>query len=155
VLARAGAAARSVLDLYAGSGLFAVPLAARGHRVTAVEEDAHAVADAAENQRVNRLAADRLRFVTGRVEDALPRIRARPDLVILDPPRAGCPPAVAREVFRRLSPPLAIYVSCNPEALAAELPSVLDAGYRIERIQPVDMFPHTEHIESAVTLVRN
>ena len=88
------------------------------------------------------------------MEDALPRIRERPDLAILDPPRAGCSPAVVRDLFGRLAPPSVVYVSCNPAALAAERPAMLDAGYRIERIQPVDMFPHTEHVEAAVTLVK-
>jgi 23S rRNA (uracil1939-C5)-methyltransferase len=154
VLERAGAAPMSVLDLYAGAGLFAIPLAARGHRVTAVEEDRNAASDAARNGRVNRLSPDRLRFIRARVEDALPQIRERPDLAILDPPRAGCSPAVIRDLFGRLAPPSVLYVSCNPAALAAELPAMLGAGYRIERIQPVDMFPHTEHVEVAATIVR-
>ena len=154
VLERAGTAPMSILDLYAGSGLFAIPLAARGHRVTAVEEDPIAAGDAARNQRVNRLDPDRLRFIRAKVEDALPRIRQRPDLAVLDPPRAGCSPGVVRDLFGRLAPPSVVYVSCNPAALAAELPAMLDAGYRIERIQPVDMFPHTEHVEVVVTIVK-
>jgi 23S rRNA (uracil1939-C5)-methyltransferase len=57
-------------------------------------------------------------------------------------------------VFRGVAPRRAVYVSCNPEALASELPAILDAGYRAMRVQPVDMFPHTEHIETIVTLDR-
>jgi 23S rRNA (uracil1939-C5)-methyltransferase len=146
----------AVLDLYSGSGLFAVPLAAAGHMVTAVEENAEAVRDGQANQRLNRIARERLQFVRARVEaiaaDIAARREGRVSAVVLDPPRQGCPQAVLDAVFRRLGPPLAVYVSCNPETLAAELPSILDAGYRIERVQPVDMFPHTEHIETVVTL---
>jgi 23S rRNA (uracil1939-C5)-methyltransferase len=147
--ARAGL---DVLDLYAGGGLFALPLAVRGHRVTAIEENPHAIGDASASLRVNRIPADRIRLVRARVEDALGRIRRRPDLVVLDPPRDGCPPAVVRKVFAEIAPPRAIYVSCNPEALARGLAAIAGAGYRIDRVQPVDMFPHTDHIETVVTL---
>jgi 23S rRNA (uracil1939-C5)-methyltransferase len=74
------------------------------------------------------------------------------DLCLIDPPRAGCPPAVLRALFRDARPTRVIYVSCNPAALAVELPSIVATGYRIERVQPVDMFPHTSHIETIVTL---
>ena len=144
-----------ILDLYAGSGLFALPLAARGHRVTAVEENAQAVRDAGVNQRLNDIAHDRIRFVRARVEDALYRCaRERFDAVLLDPPRQGCTRSVIDGVFRVIAPPHAIYISCNPEALAAELPLIVKAGYRIQRVQPVDMFPHTTHVETVVTLTR-
>lgn len=144
-----------LLDLYAGSGLFAMPLAARGHSVTAVEENAQAVRDAGVNQRLNDIAHDRIRFVRARVEDALHRCaRERFDAVLLDPPRQGCTRSVIDGVFRVIAPPRAIYISCNPEALAAELPAIVGAGYRVERVQPVDMFPHTTHIEAVVTLTR-
>jgi tRNA/tmRNA/rRNA uracil-C5-methylase (TrmA/RlmC/RlmD family) len=74
------------------------------------------------------------------------------DAVILDPPRQGCPNPVLAAVFERIAPPRAVYVSCNPDMLAAELPVILNAGYRVERIEAVDMFPHTDHIETVVTL---
>lgn len=155
--ARAQAAGRTlrILDLYAGSGLFALPLAVRGHVVMAVEENRQAVRDGLANQRANHVAASRLRFVGARVEDAL--FRARPfaaDLVVLDPPRQGCGTRVVRGVFRELAPDRAIYVSCDIGSLAAELPTILEAGYRITRIQPIDMFPHTTHVETVVTVER-
>jgi len=143
----------NVLDLYAGSGLFTMPLLSQGHRVTAIEENVQAMKDAEANVRLNRLSADRVRLLIARVEDALRRVHRDPfDLVILDPPRQGCPPDVLRSVFRRIRPPLVIYISCNPQALAAELPVILGEGYDIDRVQPVDMFPHTTHIEAFVTL---
>jgi 23S rRNA (uracil1939-C5)-methyltransferase len=145
--------ALNVLDLYAGSGLFTLPLAGRGHHVTAVEENGQAIKDAEANLRLNRMSSASVRLHAARVEDVLPRLqRERCDVVVLDPPRQGCDPAVLRAVFTRLRPELVVYVSCNPEALAAELPAIVEAGYRVRRVQPVDMFPHTTHIETVVTL---
>jgi 23S rRNA (uracil1939-C5)-methyltransferase len=144
-----------ILDLYAGSGLFALPLAARGHEVTAVEDNAQAVRDGRANQRLNRVAADRLRFLRADVEDALPRLALpAPDVVILDPPRQGCGPRALQGVFGKLAPARAIYVSCDLDALVRELPPIVDAGYRVSRVQPIDMFPHTAHVETVVTLER-
>jgi 23S rRNA (uracil1939-C5)-methyltransferase len=141
-----------VADLYAGSGLFTLPLAAAGHRVTAVEENAQAVMDGQANARLNRLDS-RVRFIRSRVEDALPRLASsRFDMVVMDPPRGGCPPDALRALFHQLRPPTVIYISCDPDALAREAPIMLDAGYAMRRVQPVDMFPHTTHIETFVVL---
>lgn len=144
-----------VLDLYAGSGLFALPLAARGHRVTAVEESRKATRDAARNAARNGVRESRLRLVPARVEQALPRmLKQRYDVVILDPPREGSPPAVLRLVVERIAPERLVLVSCNPEALARELELADRAGYRALLVQPVDMFPHTPHIEAVAVLER-
>jgi 23S rRNA (uracil1939-C5)-methyltransferase len=146
---------KRVLDLYCGSGLFSLPLAKAGAKVTAIEENRQAIGDAEANLRINRIPAGQVRLVAARVEDALSRVIRDPwDAVILDPPRQGCPPAVVAAVFEQLHPPKAVYVSCNPEALAKELPVILKTGYRATRVQPVDMFPHTEHIETVVTFER-
>lgn len=156
VRAAVPADAGSVLDLYAGAGLFALPLARRGHRVLAVEENADAVADGVEGRRLNGIDAGRCRFVTARVEDAIsnPRLNVAHDVVILDPPRAGCDRRVLKHLASRMRPPLMIYVSCNPSALAADLAAVQPLGYAAERVQPVDMFPHTAHIEAVAVLRR-
>jgi 23S rRNA (uracil1939-C5)-methyltransferase len=143
----------NVLDLYGGSGLFTIPLARRGHRVTLVEENRQAVSDVDANIRLNRIADGQVRTIAARVEDTLDRLRRdAADLVVLDPPRQGCPPAVSERLFRQMRPRAAVYVSCNPEALAAELPAIVEAGYVPVRVQPVDMFPHTTHIETVVYL---
>jgi 23S rRNA (uracil1939-C5)-methyltransferase len=159
-----------VLDLYAGAGLFALPLARAGHTVTAVEESRHAVADGEASRAVNRIPAEICRFVTRRVEDAI-RIRnpksdvrglentaggrvRRYDAVVLDPPRDGCSPTVLRTIFGELAPHTAVYVSCNPETLARDLGAIVPHGYRVESLQPVDMFPHTTHIEVVAVLKR-
>lgn len=144
--------AKKILDLYCGSGLFSLPLAKAGAKVMAIEENRQAIADAESNVRINRLAPGQIRFLASRVEDALTRAsRESWDAVILDPPRQGCPPEVIEAVFGHMRPPKVVYVSCNPEALATELPSILESGYRVSRIQPVDMFPHTGHIETVIS----
>jgi 23S rRNA (uracil1939-C5)-methyltransferase len=141
----------TVLDLYAGAGLFALPLARRGARVTAIEENRAAVADGEASARLNRIPEDRCRFIARRVEAAL--ASARPaEAVVLDPPREGCSGDVIGTVFGRLRPDTVVYVSCNPEALARDLSLAAPHGYAIESIQPVDMFPHTAHVETVVVL---
>lgn len=145
--------ARRVLDLYSGAGLFTVPLAAAGAQVTAVEENAQSVDDAARNLRLNHIPASRARLIRGRVEDAMRRLaRERFDVVVLDPPRQGCVPAVLDVIAEDVRPARVVYVSCNPEALASDLTRLRSAGYAIDALQAVDMFPHTEHIETVVTL---
>jgi 23S rRNA (uracil1939-C5)-methyltransferase len=149
------AGAKRVLDLYCGSGLFSLPLAAAGARVVGIEENRQAIKDADMNVRLNRISEGRVRFICARVEDGLAKVgRAAWDAVILDPPRQGCPKPVLSAVFERLAPPRAVYVSCNPDMLVVELPIILSAGYRAERIEAVDMFPHTDHIETVLRLIR-
>src|SRR5581483_3382140 len=89
-----------VLDLYAGSGLFAIPLALDGHEVTAVEENRAAVADGEAALKLNRAARDRCRFIARRVEDAASSL-PRADVVVLDPPREGCARAVLSRIVTR------------------------------------------------------
>jgi 23S rRNA (uracil1939-C5)-methyltransferase len=151
-----GEAGLRVLDLYAGSGLFALPIALRGHAVTAVEESRKATREAEVNRRRNGVPDARLKLVASSAERALPHLEPGAfDAVVLDPPRDGCPPEVIREVFGRLRPARGILVSCNPEALARELPLAVGLGYRALRVQPVDMFPHTPHVEAVAVLARD
>ncbi len=151
---------RQIIDLYAGAGLFSIPLALRGHRVTAVEENPAAVSDGLASLRDNEAHPVSCRFIRARVEDWLREfdgggVREEPRFgtVILDPPREGCPGEVLTRILRRLRPDRVVYVSCNPRALASDLSLAAGAGYRVEAVQPVDMFPHTAHIE-AVALLR-
>ena len=146
---------RRILDLYCGSGLLSLPLAQAGATVTGVEENRQAIADAESNMRLNRLPPGQIRFIASRVEDALARVgKDAWDAVVLDPPRQGCPAAVLAAVFEQIRPSRVVYVSCNPDALAKELPVILKGGYRVSRVQPVDMFPHTDHIETVMTFER-
>jgi 23S rRNA (uracil1939-C5)-methyltransferase len=148
----------TVLDLYAGAGLFALPLALAGHTVVAIEENRSSVADGEASQRLSRVPADRCRFIGKPVEIALGRARAGAshdfDAVVLDPPREGCQPWVIDRVFDHIRPPRAVYVSCDPQSLARDLARITACSYAIESIQPVDMFPHTPHIETVVVLRR-
>jgi len=143
-----------VLDLYAGAGLFAIPLARRGHRLVAVEENRGAVADGEASARMNRIASAQCRFVARPVESAIGGFH-RADHVIVDPPREGCADGVIQDILGRLAPHRLIYVSCNPEALARDLQLASAFPYAIRTVQPVDMFPHTAHVETVVTLVRD
>jgi 23S rRNA (uracil1939-C5)-methyltransferase len=140
-----------VLDLYAGAGLFALPLARDGHRVTAVEENRAAVADGEASRRVNRISEERCRFITQPVETALRRLPPS-DVIVLDPPRSGCSPAVLEQLCRHRREATIVYVSCNAEALARDLEALTRSRFRIRSIQPVDMFPHTAHVETVVVL---
>ncbi len=111
--------------------------------------------DGESNARLNRVPSDRIRFVRALVEDGVRQLaRTPPDLVVLDPPRQGCGTDVTRRVFTGLVPARAIYVSCDPESLARDLVEIVAAGYAVIRVQPVDMFPHTPHIETVVTVER-
>src|SRR5262249_47227701 len=128
--------AQRVLDLYCGSGLFSLPLAAAGARVTGIEENRQAIQDAKMNLRLNRIPESRVRLMSARVEDGLERVRREGwDTVILAPPRQGCPKPVLAAVFAEIAPEHAVYVSCNAELLAAELPLILNMGYRAVRIE--------------------
>jgi 23S rRNA (uracil1939-C5)-methyltransferase len=146
----------SVLDLYAGAGLFAIPLARAGCRVVAVESNRAAVADGEAGLRLNRVAEGMCRFVARGVEQALASSTAGAayDAAVLDPPRDGCSPQVLDALFGNIRPRTAVYVSCNPEALARDLGVIVSRGYQVISLQPVDMFPHTAHVETVVVLTR-
>jgi 23S rRNA (uracil1939-C5)-methyltransferase len=143
---------QNVYDLYTGVGSIALYLAKDCRQVTGIEEVAAAIDDARENARLNQI--DNCTFYAGDVKDILTQEFAakhdRPDVVITDPPRAGMHPDVVK-LFLGLEAPRIVYVSCNPATQARDL-NLLDEKYRVEKLQPVDMFPHTQHIESVALL---
>jgi 23S rRNA (uracil1939-C5)-methyltransferase len=147
-----------VLDLYAGAGLFALPLAMRGHTVVAIEENRAAVADGEASRGLSRIAEERCRFIATPVEVALrPGRHSLPhqvDVVVLDPPREGCRPTTIDRLLAHCEPSRIVYVSCDPVSLARDLLRLTASGYEIGSLQPVDMFPHTPHIETVVVLNR-
>jgi 23S rRNA (uracil1939-C5)-methyltransferase len=147
-----------VLDLYAGAGLFALPLAQRGHTVVAVEENRSAVADGAASRRLSRIPDARCRFIAQPVETALGQGRRSLsldfDVVVLDPPREGCRPSSIDRLVTQYEPSRIVYVSCDPESLARDLRQITRFRYAIDSMQPVDMFPHTPHIETVAVLSR-
>jgi 23S rRNA (uracil1939-C5)-methyltransferase len=139
-----------LLDLYCGVGTFALPLAAAGAQVLGIEEHAGAVADAQASAREQHLP---LELRLGTVEALLPTITGPLDAVLLDPPRRGCAPE-ALAALAALAPRHLLYVSCHPGTLARDLRLLVGHGYRVRRVQPVDMFPQTHHVETAVLIDR-
>lgn len=139
----------AVLDLYAGVGLFAVPLAARGQDVTAVEWGAEAVRDARANARRAGLA---LRVVEADVGQALAQLPPEPgERIILDPPRTGAGADVVERIAAR-RPSRIVYVSCDPATLARDLAAFAKGGYDVGSVSLFDMFPTTFHLETVVCL---
>lgn len=145
-----------VLDAYCGTGTIGIcaACAAGNARVTGVEQVAGAIACARRNAEANGVA-DRCRFVAADATEWMARegARGRFDAVIMDPPRAGSTPEFLAGVAA-LAPERVAYVSCNVVTQARDLELLRGHGYRLERVTPVDMFPHTRHVESVVTLRR-
>jgi 23S rRNA (uracil1939-C5)-methyltransferase len=146
-LATRDAAGKLALDLYAGVGLFTVPLANKFDRVVAVESGSSSFADLGANvpQNVKSSALT--------TEAFLVRSNARPDFVVVDPPRSGLGPKVVAGL-NGLAPDTITYVSCDPSTMARDLPGLIAGGYRITQAHFVDMFPQTFHIETVLRMER-
>jgi 23S rRNA (uracil1939-C5)-methyltransferase len=144
-----------VYDLYTGTGTIANFLARSAARVVGIEYVPEAVEDARRNAALNGLP--NTAFFAGDMKDILCESfiarEGRPDVVISDPPRAGMHPDVIRAI-RSAAPRRLVYVSCNPATQARDLALLADL-YRLEKIQPVDMFPHTQHVENVALLIKN
>lgn len=143
-----------VYDLYTGTGTIAQFVARNARKVIGIEYVEEAIADARLNAGVNGL--DNLEFFAGDMKDVLTdefiKKHGRPEIMIIDPPRAGMHPDVV-EVVKRAAPEIIVYVSCNPATQARDV-ALLDIDYQITDIQPVDMFPQTHHVENVVRLKR-
>ncbi len=140
----------TVLDLYCGTGTIAIWLAQQAGRVIGLELVESAVDDAQKNCRRNGI--DNCRFILGDIKDTLATIDTAPDLLVIDPPRTGMHKDVVKQVLK-LAPEKIVYVSCNPATMARDILE-LKAVFAVEEVQPVDMFPHTFHVESVARLVR-
>ena len=143
-----------VYDLFCGIGTIALMLAPRVAEVWGLEIVEEAIADAISNARLNEVT--NAHFFAGDVRLAMRELVQRagqPDLVIVDPPRAGLSQKVVRRIIEA-SPQRIVYVSCNPTTLAPNAAQLLEAGYQLLRVRPVDMFPQTPHIECVAELVR-
>jgi 23S rRNA (uracil1939-C5)-methyltransferase len=141
-----------VFDLYCGIGTISLTLAARARELIGVEIVEPAVADAIENARVNEVS--NARFFAGDIRLAmreLVELAGRPDVAVIDPPRAGLSQKVVRRIIEA-APKRIVYVSCNPTTLAPNAAQLVEAGYELKRVRPVDLFPQTPHIECVALL---
>jgi 23S rRNA (uracil1939-C5)-methyltransferase len=144
----------NVYDLYTGTGTIACYLASQAARVTGIEYIEEAVADARVNAAENGIS--NASFIAGDIKDILNdglfSEHGKPDVIITDPPRAGMHTDVVNAMFRSGADRI-VYVSCNPATQARDI-EILSAAYDVARIAPVDMFPHTFHVENVALLVR-
>jgi 23S rRNA (uracil1939-C5)-methyltransferase len=143
-----------VYDLYCGTGTIANFVARKATKVVGIEYVDSAISDAYENSRLNQI--DNTHFFAGDMAKVLvPSFfdeNGYPDVVITDPPRAGMHPKVVDQLLLAL-PPKIVYVSCNPASQARDI-AMLAEKYTVEKVQPVDMFPQTHHVENVTLLVR-
>ena len=148
-IALEGAGGETALDVYAGMGLFSLDLARRFRQAAAVESGAAAAGDLAFN--AERAGLANLRVERRTAEAYLDALERAPDFVLLDPPRAGLGKAVVQRLID-LRPLAVTIVACDPATLARDLAALLGAGYRIEKMTLVDLFPQTYHLETVVRL---
>ncbi len=143
-----------IYDLYTGTGTIANFVAKRASQVIGIEYVPEAIEDAKINSQINGIT--NTKFFAGDMKDILTddfiAEHGRPDIIITDPPRAGMHPDVVQTILNA-KPQRIVYVSCNPATQARDL-SLMDADYRVVEVQPVDMFPHTPHVENVVLLER-
>jgi len=153
--------ARPVIwDLYCGVGSIGLALARQAQGLLGIELVEQAVADARKNAKLNRLdnayflagdVATVLREITTGAKDLPPEV-ANPDVVVVDPPRAGLTKKVVERIAQ-IQVPRIVYVSCNPATMAPNVAQLVESGYRLARVTPVDMFAHTPHVEAVALLV--
>jgi 23S rRNA (uracil1939-C5)-methyltransferase len=145
-----------VWDLYAGVGLFSLPLARAGAEVVTVEGHAAASADAVTNAEEAglslRVLTEPVQAMTARAAGGDPELEP-PELVVLDPPRTGAGEQVTADLIA-LAPPQIVYVACDPAALARDARTLTTGGYRLDRAIPLDLFPMTHHVEVVASFVR-
>jgi 23S rRNA (uracil1939-C5)-methyltransferase len=141
-----------VYDLYCGTGSIGIFVSGKAKKIIGVEMIAAAIEDAKQNAALNNLTA--AEFYAGDVidicNDEFFAAHGRPDVIITDPPRAGMHEKLVKKILE-IAAPTVVYVSCNPATQARDL-NLLDEKYRVTKVQPVDMFPHTHHIENVVQL---
>lgn len=143
-----------VWDLYCGTGSISLFLAKDSRHVYGIESVKKAVEDAKENAKINDIA--NVTFLAGKAERESMKLidkGIRPDVIVVDPPRKGCHKDVLRAIIETL-PQRAVYVSCNPATLARDLKILTAGGYQVQEVQPVDMFPHTYHVECVIRIQR-
>ncbi|HEX6387939.1 MAG TPA: 23S rRNA (uracil(1939)-C(5))-methyltransferase RlmD, partial [Solirubrobacteraceae bacterium] len=141
-----------IYDLYCGIGTIGLTLASRAREIVGVEIVERAVADAIENAKLNEIES--ASFYAGDIRLAMRDLvqqAGRPDVAVIDPPRAGLSQKVVRRIVEA-APKRIVYVSCNPTTLAPNAAQLVEAGYELKRVRPVDLFPQTPHIECVALL---
>ena len=141
-----------VIDAYCGTGTITLFLAQKAQRALGIEIVAPAIRDARQNARDNQVT--NAEFLCGDAAKEMPELvrqGSRPDVVVLDPPRAGCEQRVL-DAIAKVRPQRVVYVSCNPASLARDAAILRDKGFVVRKVQPVDMFPHTSHVETVCLL---
>ncbi|WP_270941535.1 23S rRNA (uracil(1939)-C(5))-methyltransferase RlmD [Romboutsia lituseburensis] len=144
----------TVFDIYCGIGTISLFLAQKAKKVYGIEIVADAIKDAKINAQINDL--DNVEFYVGKAEEVVPKMYGEgktANVVVVDPPRKGCDEKVLDTIVS-MSPDKVVYVSCNPSTLARDLAYLDERGYKCVEIQPVDMFPHTMHVESVAKLIK-
>ena len=144
----------TVIDAYCGTGTISLYLAKKARKVYGIEIVRPAILDANRNAKENKIS--KVEFITGDATREIPKLYAKgikADVVVVDPPRAGCTQQVLK-TFVDMQPERIVYVSCNPETLARDLKQLGKMGYYTEKIQPVDMFPQTFHVECVALVTR-
>lgn len=144
----------TVIDGYCGTGTISLFLAQRAKKVYGMEIVPEAIRDAIANARDNNIK--NAQFFTGDAAKLMPQLYKkglRPDVIVTDPPRAGCAPQVLK-TFAAMHPKRIVYVSCNPASLARDIAILDELGYQTKEIQPVDMFPQTGHVECVALITR-
>ncbi len=141
-----------LLDAYCGIGTFTLPLSKHVKRAMGIEVHPASVMQARANARLNGI--NNIEFCTGKVEELLPELDIKADIVLLDPPRTGCDRAVL-DMLTEMQPAQIIYISCKPATLARDLQVLCEQGnYRLAHVQPADFFPQTSHVECIAFLER-
>ena len=144
----------TVIDAYCGTGTITLFLAQKARKVYGIEIVQPAILDARKNARDNHIK--NAEFIVGDATTVMPALYKqgiRPDVVVVDPPRAGCTETVLR-TFANMKPQRIVYVSCNPATLARDLAILKELGYLAQEVQPVDLFPQTSHVECLTKIVR-
>lgn len=144
----------TVWDAYCGIGTISLFLAQKAKKVYGVEIVAPAIENARENAALNDI--HNAEFFVGKAEEVIPEQYANgltADTIVVDPPRKGCDQALL-ETLVKMNPKKIVYVSCDPATLGRDLGYLDQQGYKVEKVQPVDMFPHTTHVETVVKLVK-
>ncbi len=145
----------TVFDAYCGTGTITLFLSQKAKKVYGVEIIEPAIINARENAKINNV--ENTEFFVGKSEEIIPELIGKgikPDVIVVDPPRKGCDIKLL-ESIEKARPRRVVYVSCDPSTLARDLKILEEKGYKTEKVQPVDMFPHTSHIETVCLLIRD